>query len=71
MDSNETTESMPNIADDDVTLDHIPDEFECWRLMAQFNQDNFWPNVWHINERGNVDLLRIEYAGASIVQSWV
>jgi len=33
--------------------------------------NSYWPNVWHINERGNVDLLRIGWNGAVIVKSWV
>jgi len=61
----------PDIADDDVKLDHIPDTKECRQLLAQFDQEKFWPNVWHVNERGNTDLLKITARGAKIVKSWV
>lgn len=57
--------------DDDITLDHIPDVAECRALLRQFNADGFWPNVWHINDHGNADLLSIGYNGAKIIRSWV
>ena len=57
--------------DDDLKLNHIPDVAECRQLRRQMAQEQFWPNVWHINERGNVDLLRVGYNGAVIVESWV
>lgn len=68
----EDAEHGPDIADDDVRLDHIPDVDECAELLAKFERAKFWPNVWHINERGNVDLLNITGKdGATIVRSWV
>ena len=60
-----------SIEDDDIKLDHIPDIKECRELRKQFKKDQFWPNVWHINDHGNVDLLSIGYNGAKIIQSWV
>lgn len=59
------------MSDDDLRLDHIPDIAECRQLRRQFQADGYWPNVWHINERGNVDWLSIGYNGARIVRSWV
>ena len=60
---------VPDMADDDVKLDHIPDVRECRSLRAKFEADGFWPNVWHVNERGNVDLLSIGHNGAKIVKT--
>ena len=59
------------IEDDDLRLDHIPDVTECRKIRQQFKARNFWPNVWHINDHGNIDLLSIGYNGAKIVSSWV
>ncbi len=61
----------PEIEDDDIRLDHIPDVRECRALRAQFQADGYWPNVFHVNDHGNVDLLAIGYNGARIVESWV
>lgn len=60
-----------DIQDDDLRLDHIPDAKESRQLLAKFKAQGFWPNVYHVNERGNVDLLRLTTRGARIVQSWV
>ena len=60
-----------SIEDDDLRLDHIPDVAECRQIRKQMAKDQFWPNVWHINDHGNVDLLAIGYNGAKIVKSWV
>lgn len=57
--------------DGDLMLDHIPSVAECRRLRAQFRRDGYWPNVFHVNERGNVDLLQIGWNGAKIIHSWV
>ena len=59
------------MTDDDERLDHIPDVAECRSILRAFKAANFWPDVWHVNDHGNVDLLRIGYNGAKIVQSWV
>jgi hypothetical protein len=32
------------------------------------NRNNYWPNVYHVNERGNIDLLDNK---GNIVHSWV
>jgi hypothetical protein len=58
-------------SEDDIKLDHIPDVKECRALLKQFEKAKFWPNVWHINDHGNADLLSIGYNGAKIVRSWV
>ena len=58
-------------SDDDLKLDHIPDVAECRNLRRQFAVDQFWPNVFHVNDHGNVDLLTISWNGAKIVKSWV
>lgn len=58
-------------SDDDIKLDHIPDVAECRHLRRQFEQQSFWPNVFHVNDHGNVDLLIIGYNGARILKSWV
>ena len=69
---NETPETLESLmSDDDQKLDHIPDVAECRQIRRRMTQEQFWPNVWHINERGNVDLLQIGYNGARIVRSWV
>ena len=56
---------------DDLLLDHIPDVAECRTILRKMKKDKFWPNVWHVNERGSTDLLRVGYNGATIVKSWV
>ena len=66
----ETTEG-PDILDDDIKLDHLPDVAECRQILLYCKDQQFWPNAWHINERGNVDQLIIGYNGAKIHQSWV
>jgi hypothetical protein len=67
----EDDNAPPDFADDDIRLDHIPDVSDCRKLLRGMKQKQFCPNVWHINERGNTDLLRIGYNGAKIVKSWV
>jgi hypothetical protein len=57
--------------DEDIKLDHIPDIAECRALRRGFQVEGFWPNVWHINDHGNANLLAIGYNGAKIVQSFV
>lgn len=59
------------IQDDDVKLDHIPDGRECRALLKRFAAERYFPNVYHINDHGNVDLLRLTTRGAHIVRSWV
>lgn len=62
----------PAIQDDDLILDHIPDGPQSRALLAEMAREKFWPNVWRVNERGNVDLLRLRRrGGAVIVASWV
>jgi hypothetical protein len=58
-------------SDGDLKLDHIPDVAECRQLRRQFEHGAFWPNVFHVNDHGNVDLLVIGYNGAKILKSWV
>jgi hypothetical protein len=58
-------------SDGDITLDHIPDIAECRQIRRQMEKDGFWPNVFHVNDHGNVDLLVIGYNGAKILKSWV
>jgi hypothetical protein len=65
----ETMEEM--LSDDDLKLDHIPDVRECRALRRQFQKEGYWPNVWHINDHGNADLLSIGWNGAKIIRSWV
>ena len=60
----------PNIDDDDITvsdLDEIPG------VVERMNREQFWPNVWHINERGNTDLLSVnaDTGHYEILKSWV
>jgi len=62
---------MDNIEDDDLQLDHIPTIGECRAIIRQWNREQFWPNVFHINERGNVDQLVIGWNGARIIDSRV
>ena len=63
--------NLDDMTDDDVNLDHIPDVKECRAIRATMKREGFYPNVWHINERGNIDLLCVGYNGAKIVASWV
>jgi hypothetical protein len=55
----------------DITLDHIPDIPECRQIRQHMKERGFWPNVFHVNDHGNVDLLVIGYNGATILKSWV
>jgi hypothetical protein len=60
----------PTIDDDDITisdLDEIP------AVVERMNREGFYPNVWHINERGNTDLLSVnaETGHYEILKSWV
>ena len=60
----------PDISDDDITvsdLDEIP------AVIERMNRDRFFPNVWHINERGNTDLLSVnaDTGDYKILKSWV
>lgn len=59
------------ILDGDYVLSGIPDAKECRALLAEMKAAQYWPNVWHVNERGNADLLRITTRGARIVASYV
>jgi hypothetical protein len=68
----ENEESFQDIyCEDDLKLDHYPDVSECRKLLKKFSKQNYWPNVFMINDHGNVDLLRIGYNGSKIVKSWV
>ena len=58
-------------SDGDIKLNHIPDIAECRQIRRQMEGDGFWPNVFHVNDHGNVDLLVIGYNGAKILKSWV
>lgn len=42
-------------------------------LIERMNAEQFWPNVWLINERGNTDLLSIncDTGAYSVVYGWV
>jgi hypothetical protein len=71
LDEVEARDDDLEICDDDIKLDHIPDVKECRELRKQMKAKKFWPNVFHINDHGNVDLLAIGYNGAKILQSWV
>ena len=60
----------PTIDDDDITisdLDEIP------AVVERMNREGFFPNVWHINERGNTDLLSVnaDTGHYEILKSWV
>jgi len=68
---NEETFEECFVDGEDMKLDHIPDVAECRMLRRQFKADGYWPNVFHVNDHGNVDLLSIGWNGAKIVRSWV
>lgn len=59
-----------DIQDDDIK---ISDFNEIESVIEQCNKDQFYPNVWHINDHGNVDLLSINFDTGEykIVESWV
>jgi hypothetical protein len=59
------------IEDGDVTLDELPSAEKCAELSARFEREGFWPNVFRINERGNVDVLVIDGDTYAIVGGWV
>jgi len=44
-------------------------------IMDEMKRVNYYPNVFYVNERGNVDLLSIRKRGrgyiSEIVESWV
>lgn len=56
--------------DDDI---FIEDFDEVPEVIERMNADQYWPNVWRINERGNVDLLSINLKTGEyeIYRSWV
>jgi len=60
----------PSIEDDDIT---ISDLNEIPVVVERMNRDGFFPNVWHINERGNTDLLSVnaDTGDYKILKSWV
>ena len=60
----------PDISDDDIT---VADLSEIPAVVERMNREQFWPNVWHINERGNTDLLSVnaETGHYEILKSWV
>lgn len=56
--------------EDDI---YISDFDELDAAIDKANEEQYWPNFWHINERGNTDLLWVncdtrEY---KILHSWV
>lgn len=55
---------------DDIAIDCFS---EVPAVIEQMSREQYWPNVWHINERGNCDLLSIncDTGNYSIVASWV
>ena len=60
----------PDIDDDDIT---ISDLNEIPEVVERMNREQFFPNVWHINERGNTDLLSVnaDTGDYKILKSWV
>ena len=60
----------PDISDDDIT---ISDLNEIPEVVERMNREQFFPNVWHINERGNTDLLSVnaDTGDYKILKSWV
>ncbi len=59
------------IQDDDLVVDAIPDVRQCRIMIREFKKQNYFPEVYHVNERGNTDLLAIGWNGAKIIKSWV
>lgn len=45
------------INDNDIRIDHIPSISECRELLAMFKVQGYYPEVFHVNDHGNVDLL--------------
>jgi hypothetical protein len=60
----------PSIEDDDIT---ISDLNEIPAVVERMNREQFWPNVWLVNERGNTDLLSVnaDTGHYEILKSWV
>ena len=58
------------LADDDILLSDWDD---LGAAISHANREQYWPNIWHINERGNVDLLSVNFDTGeySILHSWV
>lgn len=44
---------------------------DFWSLQQWMAKEMYWPDVYHINERGNIDLCKISEAGIEIIESWV
>ena len=64
-------EDILDIQDEDITLDEFPDVKECRALLKQWKEDNFYPNVYVINDHGNVTLIAVGYNGCREIKSWV
>ncbi len=65
---------QPDIQDDDYVISHRENfDIRLAEIVDEMNFDKFWPNVWFINDHGNVDLLAVnaETGKYTVVQSWV
>ena len=60
----------PDISPDDII---VSDLSEIPAVVERMNREGFFPYVWHINERGNTDLLSVnaETGHYEILKSWV
>ena len=50
-------------------FEDFDDAIEAVREDMDWKQ--WWPNVWFVNDHGNVDLLGLTAEGYETVQSWV
>jgi hypothetical protein len=58
------------IDDGDIVINDFND---IPAVIERMNREQFWPDVYHVNDHGNVDLLSVncETGEYSIIQSWV
>lgn len=80
-------DSDPDIQDDDYVINAsrsgyavdllnecYQDYDECIKAIANdMIKNNFYPDVWYINDHGNIDLLAISVNSleTTVIQSWV
>ncbi len=64
-------ENILDIQEDDLKLDDFPSISACRELIKQWKQEGFFPNVFVVNDHGNVTQIAIGYNGYRIAGEWV
>ena len=64
-------EDVSNPPDGDEIV--ISDLNDLPAIIEQCNREKFWPDILHVNDHGNTDLLSVNFDTGeySIVRSWV